>query len=81
MGITNDGCRLSKKNLPYANNNKSKEFFESSRSQVRCFIELISEQKNLNYIQSKIYPGIVGELCRFCEEEDEAFQRIINECS
>ena len=47
---------------------------------MRRLIELITGQNNLNYIQSKIFPGIISELCRFCEEEDETFEHLINEC-
>ena len=43
-------------------------------------LELITEQNNLNYVQSKIYPGVISELCRFCEDEDETFAHLLNEC-
>ena len=47
---------------------------------MRRLVELISGQNNLNYIQSKIYPHDVSELCRFCEEEEETFEHLLNEC-
>ena len=47
---------------------------------MRRLIELISGQNNHNYVQSKINPGIVSELCRFCEEEEETFELLLNEC-
>ena len=47
---------------------------------MRRLLELITGQNNLNYVQSKIYPGEISELCRFCEEEDETFEHILNEC-
>ena len=31
-------------------------------------------------MQSKIHPGQISELCRFCEEEDETFEHLLNEC-
>ena len=34
----------------------------------------------MNYLQSKIYPENVSELCRFCEEEPETFYHLLNEC-
>ena len=76
---TNSTCRLSKNFLPYPDKNKSKEILKLSRSQMRRLLELITGQNNLNYVQSKIYPGLVSELCRFCEEE-EMFAHLINEC-
>lgn len=51
-----------------------------SRSQTRRLIELISGQNNLNYVQHKVSGGIISELCRLCEEEDEAFEHLLNEC-
>ena len=47
---------------------------------MRRLIEIVTEQNNLNYVQSKIYPEDVSELCRFCEEEDETFEHLLNEC-
>ena len=47
---------------------------------MRRLLELITGQNNLNYVQSKIYPGEISELCRFCEEEEETFEHLINEC-
>ena len=35
---------------------------------------------NLNYLQSKIYPQDVSELCRLCEEESGTFDHLLNEC-
>ena len=73
-------CRLSKNFLPSPNKNKSKEILKLSRYQMRRLLELITGQNNLNYVQSKIFPGEVSELCRFCEEEDETFEHLLNEC-
>ena len=47
---------------------------------MRRLIELISGQNNLNYVQHKVSKGAVSELCRFCEEEDETFEHLLNEC-
>ena len=73
-------CRLSKNFLPKPCPNKSKEILHLSRSQMRRLAEIITGQNNLNYVQSKIYPLDVSELCRFCEEENETFEHLINEC-
>ena len=67
---THPTCRLSKNFLLYQNKNKSKTIFKLSRSQMRRLLELVTGQNNLNYIQSKIFPSIISELCRFCEEEE-----------
>ena len=34
---------------------------------------------NLSYVQSKIFPGVISELCRFCEEKEETFAHLLNE--
>ena len=47
---------------------------------MRRLLELITGQNNLNYVQSKIYPGRISELCRFCEEEYETFAHLLDEC-
>ena len=47
---------------------------------MRRLLELITGQNNLNYVQSKINTGIISKLCRFCEEEDETFAHLLNEC-
>ena len=47
---------------------------------MRRLLELITGQNNLNYVQSKINPEFVSELCRFCEEEEETFEHLLNEC-
>ena len=60
---TNSTCRLSKNFLPYPDKNKSKEILKLSRSQMRRLLELITGQNNFNYVQSKIFPGLVSELC------------------
>ena len=73
-------CRLSKNFLPFPCKRKSKEILKLSRSQMRRLLELITGQNNLNYVQSKIYPGVISELCRFCEEEEETFAHLLNEC-
>ena len=54
---TQQTCRLSKNFLPYPSKHKSKEILSLSRSQMRRLIEIITGQNNLNYVQSKIYPG------------------------
>ena len=73
-------CRHSKNFLPRPDKNKSREILQLYRSQMRRLIELITGQNNLNYVQSKVHNGQTSELCRFCEEEDETFEHLLNEC-
>ena len=73
-------CRQSKKFLPKPDKNKKNEVFKLGRCRLRRLIELITGHNNLNYLQSKIYPQDVSEMCRFCEEEEETFEHLLNEC-
>ena len=50
------------------------------KESIQCTKDTLTGQNNLNYVQSKIHPGIISELCRFCEEEDETFAHLLNEC-
>ena len=45
---------------------------------MQMWIEIITGQNNLNYVQSKIYP--ISSECRFCEEEEETFYHLLIEC-
>ena len=47
---------------------------------MRRLIEGTTGHSNLNYLQSKIYLEDISELCRFCEEEPETFDLLLNEC-
>ena len=79
-GNHNQHAGYRKNFLPYPDRNKSKQILNLSRGQMRRLLELITGQSNLNYVQSKIYPEYVSPLCRFCEEEDETFAHLLNEC-
>ena len=73
-------CRMSKNFLPKPSPSKSRLLLHLSRGQMRRLIELITGHSNLNYVQSKIDPINISPLCRFCEEEDEIFAHLLNEC-
>ena len=75
----NPTCCLSKYFLPTPSKTKSKTLLKLNRGQMRTLIELITGHNNLNYFQSKIHPEISGN-CRFCEEEDETFEHLLNDC-
>ena len=49
------------------------------RRDLTMFMHAITGHNNLNYMNSIIIPGYTS-LCRFCEEEDESFQHIYEEC-
>ena len=63
---------------PLPHRGKSRELLHLSRKQSRRFIEIVTGQNNLNYIQNKV----TGQdlLCRFCEENVETFDHLILEC-
>ena len=50
------------------------------RAYMRRLIEYTTGHNNLSYLQGKIYPEDVLEQYRFCEEEPETFDRLLNEC-
>ena len=47
---------------------------------MKRLAEIITGQNNLNYVQIMVYPLDVSELCHFCEEENETFEHLLNEC-
>ena len=57
---------------------KNKQIMKLNRDQMTLWIEIITGQNNLNYVQSKIKQ--ISPTCRFCEEEDETFFHILTEC-
>ena len=57
---------------------KAKTILKLNRGQLKTLIELITGQNNLNYMNNKVYGS--EDLCRFCEEEEETFDHIINDC-
>ena len=77
---TDDTCRMTKIFYPTPDKNKAKQVMKFSRAYLRRLIEITTGHNNLNYLQSKIYPLDVSELCRFCEEECETFDHLVNEC-
>ena len=50
-----------------------------SRKDKKLFIHAITGHNNLNYMSSIIIPDYTP-LSRFCEEEDESFQHLYQEC-
>lgn len=50
-----------------------------SRSDLSLLIQIITGQNSLNYLSNKINPNHTDQ-CRFCEEDEETFIHLINEC-
>ena len=50
-----------------------------SRSNLSILIQIVTGQNSLNYLTSKIVPTHTDQ-CRFCEEEEETFIHLLNEC-
>ena len=73
-------CRMTKIFFPNPDKNKTKKLLKHGRAYLRRIIECTTGHNNLHYLQSKIYPEDVSELCRFCEEEKETFDHLLNEC-
>ena len=67
-----------KRILPQTGQKKCKEIMNLNRPDMKLWVEIVTGQNNLNYVQSKIYE--ISSQCRFCEEEDETFYHILNEC-
>ena len=73
-------CRQTKNFYPTPSKALQKEMSKLSRSALATLIKIpTGQKKNLNYLTSIIYPGH-SELCRFCEEDDETFIHLLNEC-
>ena len=73
-------CRMTKIFFPKPDKNKTKKLLKHGRAYLRRIIECTTGHNNLNYLQSKIHPEDVSELCIFCEEEPETFDHLLNEC-
>ena len=69
-------CRMTKIFFTKPDKSKTKNILKHGRAYMRRLIECTTGHNNLNYLQSKIYP----EDCRFCEEEPETFDHLLNEC-
>ena len=70
--------RMTKIFDPQPNSNKSKGKLKLKRNKIKTLIEIIRGQNNLNYMNKKVFGS--DDLCRFCEEEEETFDHLLNEC-
>ena len=72
-------CKHAKNFYPVPDPALQKKILNLSRESLSTLIKITTGQNNLNYITHKIDPNI-SELCRFCEEENETFIHLLNEC-
>ena len=73
-------ARMTKTLFPRLDKTKTKTPLRHGRAYTHRLIECTTGHNNLNYLQSKIYPEDVSDLCWFCEEEPEPFDHLLNEC-
>ena len=72
-------CRQTKNFYPVPSTAKYGETSKLSRSALATLVKIVTGQNSLNYLTNIIFPEISG-LCRFCEEEDETYMHLVNEC-
>ena len=72
-------CRQTKNFYPIPSVKLHKLVNKLSRSELSLLIQIITGQNSLNYTTSKILPGHTDQ-CRFCEEDEETFIHLLNEC-
>ena len=72
-------CRMTKVFYHGPDRRVGKVVARLSRTDMTLFIHAITGHNNLNYMNSIIIPGYTP-LCRFCEEEDESFQHLYEDC-
>ena len=72
-------CRQTKMFYPQPDRGKYRQVRTFSRTELQRYIQAITGQNNLNYLNSMIVTGHTS-MCRFCEEEDETFSHIVGEC-
>ena len=58
---------------------KAKYVYKLARCKLARFVRIISGHNSLFYFCSKVDPDI-NPVCRFCQEEDETFFHLVNNC-
>ena len=77
---TDQTCRQTKYFYNKPNPELARKVGNFSRKDLSLYIELITGQNNLNYVQNKMRNEDEQYLCRLCEEEEETFIHLINQC-
>ena len=74
-----NGARMGKLFYHGPDKIKAKYVLKLSRLRLARFIRIISGHNSLFYFRNKIDKEI-SPICRFCNEEDETFIHLLNEC-
>lgn len=72
-------CRQTKNFYPTPDKNLHQKTRRLARSSLAILVQVITGQNNLNYLTNIIFPQLTDQ-CRFCEEEQETFIHLLNEC-
>ena len=72
-------CQITELFYDRPNRREGKVISKLSRSDVTLFMHATTGQNNLNYMNSIIIPEYTP-LCRFCEEENETFDHLYDDC-
>ena len=72
-------CRMTKRFYKGPDRRVGNVVARMSRENLAIYVQAITGHNNLNYMNSIIIPGYTS-LCRFCEEEDETFDHLYEEC-
>ena len=73
------GARLAKQFYSRPDSNVAKYAYKMDRLKLGRFLRLVAGHNGLNYFKSKVDPEI-SPLCRFCEEKDETFYHLVDNC-
>ena len=72
-------CRQTKLFYPGPDKSKYRQVKYFSRQELQLYIQAITGQNNLNYLNNLIVPEYTDQ-CRFCEEDEETFAHFVGEC-
>ena len=74
-----DKARMGKSFYHGPDSCKAKYVLKLSRAHLARFIRIISGHNSLFYFRSKV-DSEISPICRFCNEEDETFLHLVNDC-
>ena len=73
------GARMGKLFYKEPDKDKAKYVLKLSRIKLARFVRIISGHNSLSYFRNKVDEE-VDPRCRFCEEEKEDFEHLVNDC-
>ena len=74
-----ESCRQTKLWISHAQSKPIKQIRNLSRRQTKTLIEIITGHNNLQYMQHHMDKN-ESPLCRFCNEDDEMAEHLVQEC-